>query len=132
MALIWAFLFVSCSLVLGLLHWCTAQRYRFYRVRFCLSLGLLCWVSFIGVLRRGFVFVVFCSVSTVIVPSPLVLGLLHWCTALRFCFCRVLFCFRFVNPVVLCVLVECVCLIFMMSVYVNFKWRRGSIPRRSW
>ena len=48
-------------------------------VIFCLSLHgpnlgvfflflLMCWVSFIGVLHRGFLFVVSCSVSTVIVP----------------------------------------------------------------
>ena len=77
MALVWALCFVClCSVLHG-------PNLGFLFVLCCV---LLCWVSLTGVLHGGFVLhgpnlgIVFVPV---LVLCPLVLGLLHWCTARR-------------------------------------------------
>ena len=77
MALVWALCFVClCSVLHG----------PNLGILFVLCCVLLCWVSLTGVLHGGFVLhgpnlgIVFVPV---LVLCPLVLGLLHWCTARR-------------------------------------------------
>ena len=61
-------------LVLGLLHWCTAQ-WPLFGIRFVTHVpGLLCWCTALGWYRLLFYF-------NECVCVLLVLGLLHWCTA---------------------------------------------------
>ena len=78
MALVWALWFLSVCVLC-----CMALIWAFCFVLCCV---LLCWVSLTGVLHGGFVLhgpnlgVVFVPV---LVLCPLVLGLLHWCTARR-------------------------------------------------